>query len=85
MVELFNGPLIRQKLADKQNRFRRLLAEGRPANEVIDELYRSAVCRKPTEAELKSALDYVAAKDAAEGLEDLGWVLLNTDEFLMQH
>lgn len=85
VVELFNGPLIRQKLADKQNRFRRLLAEGRPANEVIDELYRSAVCRKPTDAELKSALDYVAAKDAADGLEDLGWVLLNTDEFLMQH
>jgi hypothetical protein len=86
VVELFNGPLVRKKLTDPQNRFRRLLAEGRPANEVVDELYRTAVCRKPTDVELKSALDYVATKqNAADGLEDVCWVLLNTDEFLMQH
>jgi hypothetical protein len=63
-----------------------MVAEGRPANDVIDELYRMAVCRKPTDAEQKSAIDYVAAKqNAADGLEDVCWVLLNTDEFLMQH
>jgi hypothetical protein len=85
VVELFNGPLVRQKLADKQNRFQRQLAEGRPMDGIIDEFYRAAVCRKPTETELKSALDYVAAKDAAEGLEDVAWALLNSNEFLMQH
>lgn len=86
VIELFNGPLVRQKLADHQNRFRRLLAEGRPTSEVLQELYRSAVCRPPTDAELKSAGEYVAAKpSAADGLEDAYWVLLNTDEFLTQH
>jgi hypothetical protein len=86
VVELFNGPLVRQKLADNQNRFRRSLAEGRAANVVVEELYRSAVCRKPTETEMKSALDYVAASEnPANGLEDVCWVLLNSDEFLTQH
>jgi hypothetical protein len=86
VIELFNGTMIRQKLADKHNRFRRMLDEGRPHREVVEQLYRTAVCRPPTEAEMKSAIDYIGNKpDAATGLEDLCWVLLNTDEFLMQH
>jgi hypothetical protein len=53
---------------------------------VIEQLYRTAVCRPPTEVELKSAIEYIGNKpDAAAGLEDVCWVLLNTDEFLTQH
>jgi hypothetical protein len=86
VIELFNGTLMRQKLADKQNRFHKLLDEGRPQQEAIELLYRSAVCRSPTEDELKSAVDYIAAKQhASEGMEDVCWALLNTDEFLTQH
>lgn len=86
VVELFNGPLVREKLANKENRFRRLVAEGLPTDKVIIEMYRAAVCRQPSDTELKSALDYVAAEEnVADGFEDLGWVLLNSDEFLTQH
>jgi hypothetical protein len=63
-----------------------MLAEGRSHSEVIEQLYRTAVCRPPTEVELKSAIEYIGNKpDAAAGLEDVCWVLLNTDEFLTQH
>lgn len=86
VVELMNGALIRKKLADKQNRFHRLLAEGRPSQEVIELLYRTAVCRLPTEAEMNAAMTHLAASASEpEGLEDFCWALLNTDEFLMQH
>jgi hypothetical protein len=86
VIELFNGSLVQKKLADKQNRFHRLLAEGRPAQEVIEKLYRLAVCRKPTEAETQAAVEYIASKEnPADGLEDVGWALINTDEFLTQH
>jgi hypothetical protein len=86
VIELFNGTLMRKKLADKENLFRRMLAEGRSHSEVIEQLYRTAVCRPPTEVELKSAIEYIGNKpDAAAGLEDVCWVLLNTDEFLTQH
>jgi hypothetical protein len=86
VIELFNGTLLQQKLADKQNRFRRLLAEGRPPQEVVDELYRAAVCRPPTEAETAAAVKYIAAQEQpAEGMADVCWALINTDEFLTQH
>jgi hypothetical protein len=86
VIELFNGSLVQKKLADKQNRFHRLLAEGRPPGEVIEQLYRWAVCRKPTDAEVHSAVDYIAGKEnPADGLEDVCWALINSDEFLTQH
>ncbi|HEY3391715.1 MAG TPA: DUF1553 domain-containing protein, partial [Lacipirellulaceae bacterium] len=86
VIELFNGSLVQQKLADKQNRFHRLLAEGRPPTEVIEQLYRSAVCRKPSEAEVQAAVGYIAAKESpGVGLEDVCWALVNGDEFLTQH
>ncbi|HJQ81249.1 MAG TPA: DUF1549 and DUF1553 domain-containing protein [Lacipirellulaceae bacterium] len=86
VIELFNGSLVQRKLADKQNRFHRLLAEGCRPQEVIEQLYRSAVCRKPTDAEVQAAADHIAAKDnPADGLEDVCWALVNGNEFLTQH
>jgi hypothetical protein len=86
VIEVFNGSLVQEKLADKQNRFHRLLAEGRPPQEVIEQLYRLAVCRRPTDAEVQAAVDHIAAKDSpADGLEDVCWALVNGDEFLTQH
>jgi hypothetical protein len=86
VIELFNGTLVQKKLADKQNRLHRLLAEGRTPQEVVEQLYRLAVCRKPTDAESQAAVQYIATKEnPADGLEDLGWALINTDEFLTQH
>jgi hypothetical protein len=86
VIELFNGELIQKKLADKNNRFHRELAEGRPQQEVIESLYRAAVCRPPTDTEVRAAIEHIASKEiAADGLEDVCWALLNTNEFLTQH
>jgi hypothetical protein len=85
-LELVNGQVIQKKLADKQNRFHRQLAAGRPPKDIIDELYRAAVCRPSTDAEMQTALTYVAAqKEPGAGLEDVCWALLNTNEFVTQH
>ncbi|MEX2168934.1 MAG: DUF1549 and DUF1553 domain-containing protein [Pirellulales bacterium] len=85
-LQLFNGSLVQQKLIDKKNRFHQLLEAGRTPPEVLNELYRSAVCRQPTEAELQAATAHIASKEnPSEGLEDVCWALLNSDEFLTQH
>jgi hypothetical protein len=85
-IELFNGPLVQKKLADKENRFQRQLAAGRPHSQVIEELYRAAVCRLPTDAEMQTALEHVISKEKpSDGIEDVCWALLNTEEFLTQH
>lgn len=86
VIEMFNGGLIEQKLSDRQNRFRHMLDDGRTQDEVVKLLYRTAVCRSPSEAELAAALNHMASGDsAAEGFDDVCWALLNTDEFLTQH
>jgi hypothetical protein len=86
VIELFNGSLIQKKLADKQNCFHRQLEEGRPQKEVIELLYRAAVCRPPTDSEVQTAIEHIATREsAADGLEDVCWALLNTNEFLTQH
>ena len=54
--------------------------------EIVEELYVSAFCRKPTAVERERALKYLEAKDnQPQALEDVLWAILNTREFLFQH
>jgi hypothetical protein len=85
-IQFFNGPLIHGKLRDENNRFRRLMAAGRSHDEIIRELYLTAVCREPTSKELEASLAHIATKkDEVLAMEDIGWAILNTNEFLFQH
>ncbi|MCA9231454.1 MAG: DUF1553 domain-containing protein [Planctomycetales bacterium] len=85
-IQLFNGSMIHQKLADKQNRFHKSLSAEKTPEVILGELYRAALSRPPTAAEAEIAMKHIAAKETpGEGLEDLCWVLFNSDEFLTQH
>lgn len=85
-IQFFNGPLIYGKLRDQNNRFRKLIAAGKPNEEIIAELYLAAVCRKPSAKELEASLAHITAKeDQVVALEDIAWAILNTNEFLFQH
>ncbi|MDZ4849917.1 MAG: DUF1549 domain-containing protein [Pirellulaceae bacterium] len=85
-IELFNGPMIHEKLRDASNRFRKLLAAGKTVEEVVRDIYLAAVCRPPSDIELKAALEHCSKNpDPVVGVEDVCWALFNTDEFLFQH
>ncbi|MCA9138104.1 MAG: DUF1549 domain-containing protein [Planctomycetales bacterium] len=85
-IELFNGPMMHQKLRDANNRFRKSLSAGAAVDEVIRNIYLAAVCRPPSDVELKSALTHCGKNpDPVVGVEDVCWALFNTDEFLFQH
>ena len=85
-IELFNGSTIHEKLGDANNRFRQGLASGKFVPEIVAELYLASLCRLPSDTELRAAVDHCQQRgDAAAGLEDVCWALLNTDEFLFQH
>ncbi len=85
-IELFNGPLVYEKLRDPKNRFRKAIADGKPIESVIRELYLAGLSRVPTEHEMSTALEHCKSRgDLVAGLEDVCWALLNTDEFLFQH
>lgn len=85
-LQMLNGAMVRQKIADKGNRFRRSLDEGCAPPDVVTTLYRAAVCREPSDEELNAAMEHIASQqNVAEGMADVCWALLNTDEFLTQH
>lgn len=85
-IQFFNGPLIHGKLRDTSNRFRKLLTAGKPAEEIVREMYLAAVCREPTQKEIDASLAHLAAKkDDVTAFEDIAWAILNTNEFLFQH
>ncbi len=61
-IQFFNGPLIYEKLRHDQNRFRKLASAGHSDAEIVTELYLAALCRSPSDEELQTALQHIAAK-----------------------
>ena len=54
--------------------------------EVTKELYLVALAREPSASELSAAVKHLtAAPDRRQAVEDLGWVLINSREFLFRH
>lgn len=85
-LQMINGPLVHGKIRDANNRARLLVGKGTKYPDVIGELYMAAFSRKPSEPELKAALDHITrSADPQRGLEDVCWAILNTNEFLFQH
>jgi hypothetical protein len=85
-LQLINGQTINEKLRAPTNRIGRLMAKNTSELEMLSDLYLSTVSRPPTQADIKTALDYVAkGQDKRKAWEDVHWALLNSKEFLFRH
>ena len=85
-LQMINGPLVHGKVRDESNRLRKLAGAGKTDQEIVTELYLSALCRPPSEPEMAAATKHISnAGDRTRGLEDVCWALLNANEFLFQH
>ena len=85
-LQMINGPTVHGKLRADTGRIATFVKENKPDDEVITTLYLSALSRKPTPAELDAAKRHIAAQqDRRLALEDVGWAILNSKEFLFQH
>ncbi|MEX2560006.1 MAG: DUF1549 and DUF1553 domain-containing protein [Pirellulales bacterium] len=83
--QLISGPTINDLLTRPGNRIERLLADGRSAAGMVDELYFAALSRPPSAEELPAMVEYVErADDRRQALEDVLWGLLNSKEFLLR-
>ncbi|MEY4483063.1 MAG: hypothetical protein RL693_515 [Verrucomicrobiota bacterium] len=88
-LHLANGDTLNKKLAEKENRVSKLLAEGKPDAELINEAYLLCVSRYPTDKERTAFVKLLGeSKSPAEKrlvLEDVFWGLMSSREFLFNH
>ncbi len=86
-LALINGEEVNQKVAAPFGRVQFLVRNPRFTDQqVVEELYLATLSRTPDLTELNEAAAlFRAAKDRAEGIEDLAWSLLNSREFLFNH
>ena len=85
-LHLVSGDTVQGKITDENGVLARMLAEGRPADEIVEELYLRTVSRLPDGDERAMGTRAIeAAGDERKGLEDVFWALLNSKEFLFSH
>lgn len=79
-LELANGAELAGLLAAGGTRLAEQAAAG-SADQALDQLYRAALSRPPSPAELQTAQAYLAAGNPPEGWADLLWALVVSPEF----
>jgi hypothetical protein len=82
-LNMVNGPTIGDAIAHPQGVIAKAVAAGMPNDKLIETIYLSALCRKPSAEESAKAVEYFAgAGDPKAAGEDLMWALINSPGFL---
>ena len=85
-LQLIGGSTVNGKLHDDNGRMALLAKSDKSADQIAQELYMIALSRQANATELAAAVKHINdAKDRRQAIEDLGWVLINTKEFLFRH
>jgi hypothetical protein len=85
VFQLISGPIVQELLTRPCNRIDQLIATGSTDDEVVREMFMTAIAREPASEETSRSLALVrAAGDLRKGLEDVMWALLNSKEFIFR-
>jgi hypothetical protein len=85
-LQLIGGATVNGKLHDDNGRMAQQAKSAKSPEEITRELYFVALAREPSASELAAAVKHLtAASDRRQAVEDLGWVLINSKEFLFRH
>ena len=85
-LQMINGPTVHNKLRAGNGRIHKMITEKKTDDEIIRTLYLAALCREPVAAEIAASKKHITASaDRKLALEDVGWAILNSKEFLFQH
>src|SRR5262249_10527930 len=85
-LQLIGGATVNGKLHDDHGRMAQLAQSSQSPEQITRELYSVALSRQPNPTELQAAVKLLpSSKDLRPAVEDLGWVLINSKEFLFRH
>jgi hypothetical protein len=85
-LHTLNGDIIAKKISDPKGRVATLLAEKKPHEEIVTELYLVTLCRRPSLQEIEATRGFLAESPTPqEYYEDLLWALINSKQFLFVH
>ena len=90
-LHTINGETLNNKLMADEGFIARMVGDGRSNEDVLTELYWSALSRPPSAVERTAILARLgderakAPADRRRSLEDLGWAVLTSTEFLFAH
>ena len=85
-LQLIGGATVHDKLRADGGRMQGLATSGLPTAEIVGQLYQVALSREPTAEERDASVAHLeASDDLRRAVEDLGWVLINSKEFLFRH
>jgi hypothetical protein len=80
---MVNGPTIGDAIAHPEGIIAKTVAAGASKEQLIEAVYLSTLCRKPSADEMTRSLEYFAtATDPKAASEDLMWALINSPGFL---
>lgn len=84
-LHFINGPSILGRLTNGGGRVAQLVQKEKDDGALVDQLYLWTICRKPSEAERKQAIAFIAGYEGKrlEAAQDYTWGLLNSRDFLM--
>ena len=85
---MMNGELVHDATCGKSGSFVHEIAKSNMKNRAkVQRLYLAALARKPSPQELTMANKLWTARngDSLEAMKDLWWVLLNSNEFILNH
>jgi Protein of unknown function (DUF1549)/Protein of unknown function (DUF1553)/Bacterial Ig-like domain (group 2) len=85
-LQLIGGSTVNGKLRDDDGRMAQLAKSSKSPGEITQDLYLTALAREPNSTELAAAVKHLSSStDRRQAVEDLGWVLINSKEFLFRH
>ena len=86
-LHLMNSSEVSDKIRHRSGRVRRLATSGLLPEQVVEELYFTALSRLPTPPEKKLMLKAFSlpGRDRQTAAEDVLWALLNSKEFIYNH
>jgi hypothetical protein len=85
VLHLMNSPIVNDKIGSPTGDTARLAKSDLPPEQIITELYLTALSRYPTEQELTATMQAFSEPESnrRSATEDILWALINTAEFVL--